>query len=284
MQSIKSPWDAVFDEFVDSIQESAIIAAPFITRQPVERLIGNLRAPESVRLDILTSLEERSLSEGAVDALALQRLCERVPGTTVRHLRNLHAKAYVADARSAIVSSANLTDGGLRRNYELGLRVTDLQAVNAISQDLREYADFGIVISKDALAELNAMARNARRTKAALDGGLTEYDNALDAIKERLAELRADTEEFRINPDATVTGKFADAVKYILRNRGALPTREIYPIIQDLMPEWCDDNIKRVVKGVPLDAKWRHDVLNAQQVLRRQGVIIRENGRWRLTS
>ena len=38
MRSIKSPWQTTFDEFAASIRKSALIAAPYITRRPIERL------------------------------------------------------------------------------------------------------------------------------------------------------------------------------------------------------------------------------------------------------
>jgi len=287
VQSITSPWQDAFDRFVGSIQESAIIVAPFITRAPIERLAEGLRARNAIRLDVLTNLSGQSLCEGSVDGAALAWLCDQVPKTAVRHLRNLHAKAYVADDHTAIVTSANLTRGGIWRNYELGVAITDTRAVKEIADDLREYGNFGIPIPTDALIELDGMAHRARQAKSTADSATaddanSEYSNALNSISGRLTELSTSSDEFKINPDATITGKFGEAVKYLLRRHGALPTREIYPLVQDLMPEWCDDNVKRVVRGVELDTKWRHDILNAQQVLRRQGVIIREGDIWRL--
>ena len=287
MRSIKSPWQATFDEFVDGIRESALIAAPYITRQPIERLADRLRSPDSVRLDVLTSLDAPSMCNGAVDVAALAWLCEQVPNANVRHLANLHAKAYVADADVAIVGSANLTTGGLRRNYELGVYITEPQAVSDIADDLREYGSLGVSVPAAALLQLDAMARRGRQVRAdidesAEDAAKSEYDGVVDGITGKLVELSVEGEVFTLNPRATITGKFGDAVKYILRRHGALPTTEIYPLIQEIMPEWCDDDVRRVVKGATLDIKWRHDVLNAQQVLRRQGVIARENGRWRL--
>ena len=287
MRSIKSPWQATFDEFVDGIRESALIAAPYITRQPIERLADRLRYPDSVRLDVLTSLDAPSMCNGAVDAAALAWLCERIPNANVRHLSNLHAKAYVADANVAIVGSANLTTGGLRRNYELGVYITEPQAVSDIADDLREYGSLGVSVPAAALLQLDAMAQRGRQARAdidesAEDAAKSEYDGVVEGITGKLVELSVEGDEFILNSRATVTGKFGDAVKYILRRHGALPTTEIYPLIQEIMPEWCDDDVRRVVKGATLDIKWRHDVLNAQQVLRRQGVITRENGRWRL--
>ena len=99
---------------------------------------------------------------------------------------------------------------------------------------------------------------------------------------DRLAELRTDTEEFIVNPRASTTAKFADAVKYILKRNGPLPTAQINPLIQELMPEWCDDGVDRVIKGVSFGRKWKHQVRNAQVQLRRDGVVVREGKVWKL--
>lgn len=288
MPSIKSPWESRFNEFVGSIQESAIIAAPFISREPVERLVHHLDSRRSsVRLDLLTSLNERSLSEGSVDSAALSWMCGQVPGATVRHLRNLHAKAYVADTHTAIITSANLTRGGLSRNYELGFAVTDPEEVAGISDDLREYAGFGVLVPADALTELDDMARRARDYKkisdaSSSDDAKSDYDIALHNINERLVELRTSAEEFKVDPEASINAKFAAAVVYVLRHHGPLKTTIINDHVQELMPELCDDNVDRIINGVSFGKKWKHQVRNAQLQLNRSGVIVLEGGLWRL--
>ncbi len=290
MRSIKSPWQDAFDEFAASIRESALIAAPYITRQPIERLADRLRYPDSVRLDVLTCLDAPSMCNGAVDAGALAWLCERIPNANVRHLANLHAKAYVADADVAIVGSANLTTGGLWRNYELGVYITEPQAVSDIADDLREYGNLGVEVPADALLQLDDMARRGQQVKADIDesdeDAKSEYDGVVEDITGKLVELSVEGEAFIVNPSASITGKFGDAVKYILRRHGALPTSQINAIVQTLMPEWCDDNARLVINGRSYGRNWKHIVRNAQVVLRKQGTIAydRRSRLWQLVN
>ena len=293
MRSIKSPWPATFDQFAGSIRETGIIAAPYITRQPVERLARVLRSRHnSVRLDVLTNLYADSLIDGSLDIGALAWLCEQVPGTTVRHLRYLHAKAYVADEHTAIVTSANLTNGGLFRNHELGVAITDPGGVKDIAEDLREYGNLGVLVPSDALVELHGMAQQAHVSKAAVDkaapaGVKAEHVAIRDAMNERLVELRTAGEEFTTNPKASITAQFCDTVKYVLRQHGPMSTRDMNPLIQNLKPELCDDEVDRIINGVTFGRKWKHQVRNAQVQLRREGTIVQEGGRnspWRLTT
>ena len=291
MRSIKSPWAATFDQFAGSIRESAIIAAPYITGRPVERLaskLGSRRA--SVRLDVLTNLHADSLIDGSLDIGALAWLCEQVPGATVRHLRYLHAKAYVADGHTAIVTSANLTNGGLHGNHELGVAITDPDGVRDIAEDLREYGNLGVLVPADVLSELDAKTQQAQESKATVARSVS--DNAVAAhnairtdMNERLVQLRTSGEAFGTNPKASITAQFCDAIRYVLRQNGPMSTREMNPLIQNLLPELCDDEVDRIINGVTFGRKWKHQVRNAQVQLRRDGTIVQEGGRnsaWRL--
>ena len=292
MQSIKSPWAARFDQFAGSIRESAIIAAPYITSQPVERLANKLRSRRaSVRLDVLTNLHADSLIDGSLDIGALAWLCEQIPWTTVRHLRYLHAKAYVADGHTAIVTSANLTNGGLYRNHELGVAITDPDGVKDIAEDLYEYGNLGVLVPADALSELDAMARQAQASKAMVAQSVSNrvvaaHDAIRNGMNERLVELRMSGEGFVTNPNASINAQFCDAVRYVLRQNGPMSTIDMNPLIQNLLPELCDDAVEHItIGGRRFGLKWKHRARNARVQLRRDGTIVQEGGRnsaWRL--
>ena len=289
MTSIKSPWGATFDEFAGSIRESAMIAAPFVTSRPVERLIDKLgRRRKSVRLEVLTSLRPDRLIDGTLDADALFRLCEDVPGTSVRHLLHLHAKAYVADDHTAIVTSANLTNGGIWRNHELGVSITDPTGVKDIVDDLREYGSLGVPIPCEELAGLGNLVQQSRASGATADspspsGAQARRTDLYQAINERLIGLRTAGQEFISDPGGSVTAQFAEAVLYVLRRHGAMPTSELNPLVRNLKPELCDDEVDRVIGGRAFDKRWKHDIRNAQQQLKREGRIVLDGRKWRLT-
>ncbi len=213
----------------------------------------------------------------------------RVPGTSVRHLLHLHAKAYVADEHTAIVTSANLTNNGLVGNFELGVKITHAEAVDEIANDLTEYGAMGVAVSNDQLAELDVLAQAAQRIKARTDkanrlDAASQYDDALDDINEKLIGLRVAAPEFGIDPKGSMTRQFADAVGYVLRKHGPLPTSEINSLVRNLKPELCDDEVDRVINGQSFGKRWKHDIRNAQQQLKRQGLIVLENRKWRLAS
>ena len=287
MEPITSPWGATFDRFADSIRESTIIAAPYITNEPVQRLVSRLGTRRtSICVDVLTNLHPDNLIDGSLDAGSLVWLCEQVPATTVSHLRYLHAKAYVADDHTAIVTSANLTNGGLWRNHELGVTIADTERVRNIAGELRQYAALGVPMSCDSLADLESMANEARASKAAVDHSASgtakeRYTTIRHGMDERLVELRTAGEEFASDPHASITAQFSEAVLYVLGRHGPMPTGRLHLLVRDLKPELCDDEVDRVIGGRTFGKRWKHDVRNAQQQLRREGRIVLEHGQWR---
>ena len=52
---------------------------------------------------------------------------------------NLHAKVYIFDDSSAIVTSSNLTPSGMKSNIEYGIELVDPIAVRQILSDMDAY-------------------------------------------------------------------------------------------------------------------------------------------------
>ena len=239
MLPIMSPWTTTFDDFVSSIEESAIIAAPFITQTGVQRLVKGLQSKTSVNLAVLTSLNAHSLTEKLCDSGALSWLCREVPNTTVKHIRYLHAKSYVADGHTAIVTSANLTGGGLSGNYELGVAITDTHVVSEIAGYLHQYADLGVPIPPGALVELDDLAQRAqgqqRADQAIPDNTKSEIEAILNDINEKLIRLRVDTISSSADTKESITSQFCLAVELALSQHGPMRTRDLNPVVQMLL-------------------------------------------------
>jgi len=94
--------------------------------------LANLTAELSANIDctLLTRTDLRDFALGASDIEAVCDVSRR--GTTVLSLARLHAKAYVIDSSHALVTSANATHGGMRRNWEFGLAIEDRDDVDQI--------------------------------------------------------------------------------------------------------------------------------------------------------
>lgn len=84
-----------------------------------------------------TLVTKTDLRDFATGASNLDSLCALArDGVTVHSLANLHAKIYVFDDSSALVTSANATYGGMYHNLECGLGTNDRCVVERLANSL----------------------------------------------------------------------------------------------------------------------------------------------------
>jgi hypothetical protein len=275
---LPSPWDRQFDQLVVGCASSLILCSPFIGRGPCDLVVDRLRTRPPVAVHFLTDLSADNLVTGVTDPAALLTVVEGLPRVGVRYLPRLHAKVYVRDMAEAIVTSGNLTDAGLRRNFEYGLRVTDARLVTRIREDALGLAELGAEVS---LGQLRAMADAAAdlkdRYRAAQASRRAELKRELDArlgqVAEALLQLRANSRSL----DAI----FSETIRFALRN-GPLTTAEIHREVRRIHPDLCDDTIDRVINGQHFGKKWKHAVRRAQYHLKTKGRIALNGDRWGL--
>lgn len=191
------------------------------------------------------------------------------------HLPRLHSKVYIADDHQAIVTSGNLTAGGLHLNYEYGLLLLDPQVATEVRRDVLDYATLGAGLD---LPDLNEFCTYALRAKDALAEATTptpaqeRFREAVRQAKDVL--VRGYT---RGEPIHTV---FERTVLYVLRREGPTTTPDLHEHVRHIHPDLCDDE-DRIIHGKNFGRKWKHAVRTAQQHLTRRGEIRRsEDGRW----
>ncbi len=229
----------------------------------------------------ITDLSISNMVEGVTDPRALLTLCMSLPRMEIRHLPRLHAKVFVADLSHAIVTSSNLTDSGLLRNFEYGMLIANEPVVDQIRTDLLMYGDLGSVIEIGTLKAFASTVEDLRDIKAR-----TERTVNAKLSREFRRRFHAATQEMLATrvTHASSHGVFAKTILYLLQ-RGAQDTRAIYREVKRIHPDLCDDNVKLVIGGEMWNqAKWRHQVRHAQLHLRRTGRIRRNAGKWSLCS
>lgn len=282
LEMLSSPWEAQFYDLVTSAQTDLLLMSPFISRTPLEkiqRIIDARSSDEPLQVDVITNLAINSIVGGSLDLDALVSFVEAVPQTRVTYLPSLHAKVYIADARAAVVTSGNLTTGGLKNNNEYGVLMRDPGLVAQIRTDLLKYASLGSLVPFDMLQgigeatrELKAIRKEADKTIQAKIGALIEQ--SAEFAKLELLRVRA--------RGKTTHGIFSDTIVYLIRQRGPLSTADLQPLIQQIHPDLCDDLVDRVIEGVHFGKKWKHHVRNAQLFLKRKKVIALDGERWSL--
>jgi len=247
---ISAPWQDVFDSLVSNIDEQGLLVSPYITSSPIERIVHILQGrniESRVRLDVITDLSVNNVLHGATDPAAIIALMDAVPQTHVVYLPRLHAKVYVADESEAVITSANLTEYGLSRNYEYGVRITDPLWVRRIREDFIAYGKLGSTVSRPEMEQLAQVANDLKRLRLRIEQEAER--KLLKAFQQRMDEAEHELLEIRAR-GKTTNRIFADTIVYLLRKHGPMRTVELHPRIQQIHPDLCNDNVDRVIRGV----------------------------------
>jgi hypothetical protein len=271
-----SPWRSSFERFLKGVHTDLLIATPFIKKSEAN-WVCSFVAGRSIHLSVLTDVRSDSFLNGSLDMDAL-KIFSHAADSKVIALPGLHAKVYVRDKDFAIITSANLTPSGLQSNYEYGVGLSDPQIVYQIREDLEAYGRVGspmtqeliselVTVSEDLIEEYNEVQRSARASIR------KRFNQKLR--KARIEFLRAQV------GDRSAHALFSDAILYVL-SKGSLKTTELHPRIQQLLPELCDDSVELIINGQRFGKRWKHAVRNAQQFLKRQGIIGFDGSRWSL--
>lgn len=203
--------------------------------------------------------------QGATDPRAVKFLADRVPGLTICHLPRLHAKVYVVDSDAAIVTSANLTNGGLVQNYEYGVRLANRAMVRQIKCDLIEFSSLGACLSP---TELTHYVQVSEQVRAAFQRQQRTISRTAKAQFERLF-FSAENELIALRiSGASRTQVFQRTIEYLLARYGAMTTPEIHRRVAAIHSDLCDDKVDRVINGHHFGKQWKHAVRTAQSHLK----------------
>lgn len=272
-------WHGTLHALVSSATRRLTLCAPYVSEHGASVVLNARKIiPSGIpHVLVLTDLSPLAICAGATDPSAIAMISRRLPNVRLVHLPRLHAKVYAADGARAVLTSGNLTGGGLGANYECGLFIDDAALARRIDQDIDAYSALGAKVdgsTLDQMCEIAVDAREAFREQTA------------SASKDSVRRLRA---VLRVASDTLVRARlaegpihtvFAKTIKFLLSRQGSLSTEQMHPMIQQMHPDLCDDTIDRVIDGKAYGKKWKHAVRTAQQQLKKQGVIALDNGAW----
>jgi len=280
---LRSPWTASFHGLLSEVEKNLLLVSPFVKLSKAQGIVAELEwrgVHQDIHVEVLTDLRPESALNGSTDLEAFVEMGRRLPSFGLTHLPSLHAKVYVADRKTAIVTSGNLTDPGLSGNLEYGVIFTDEPTVEKIRTDFEKYALLGARVPWE---DVRALLDETRELKELLNkADRTIHRRARRAFKEKLAATRIRLLRHRAK-GKTTSAIFSETILFLL-SKGPLTTVELHPLIQRLHPDICDDTIELVIDGVHFGKKWKHRVRNAQQWLKREGKIRFDGERWHIAS
>jgi hypothetical protein len=276
-------WQRTFEAVLASATQRLTLCAPYITEHGADivRTVRDKTNRKELSVLLLTDLSPLAICAGATDPASVAVLRALFPASRSVHLPRLHAKVYTADRARAIVTSGNLTYGGLVCNHECGLLVDDPVAAAQIDDEVTAYAGLGAEVDIATLNEMCDLAVDARAAyKAQTASASRESTGRLRAVLKSASDtlVRARLAE---GPVHTV---FAKTIEFLLRRHGPLSTEAMHPMIQQMHPDLCDDTVDRVIDGKRFGKKWKHAARTAQQQLKKRGTIALINGAWALVA
>lgn len=189
---IKNPWRNKFIELVKSATKSIQITSPYVKKIIVDDLYNHL--PNNVSVELITSFKLMNYYRGASDLSALEYILNK--NGRVYNYQELHAKIYIFDKKKVIVSSGNMTIGGLEKNYEYGI-LLEGELVNNIIKDYNILIKDKLTgeVTQDIINTAIQIVSNAPKESPIIlpnisienvDAGYERYSGGIDSIIKNL--------------------------------------------------------------------------------------------------
>jgi HKD family nuclease len=275
MQTLKSPFVEQLKNTLQKSKNEVIVSSPFINKQGADIFLSAIAGKPDIDVKIITNLSVKNIVADITQPDALLTICKNIKKISIVSLARLHAKVYIVDESEVIVTSANLTSGGLIGNFEYGILTSDISAIRTIKQDILDYAALGSTFDIEILKKINLQKQKIGmiKTEAIQNMGYSELKRTLKTVKQNIeTELVIN----KIKEKKTINSIFSETIMYLLSRYGRLTTKEIHRFSQQIHPELCNDNDDRVINVKHFGKRWKHLVRKAQQSLKERGLIVKE--------
>lgn len=131
MKILKTPWKNELMELVSQSNKSIKITSPFLKENVCNEIISVKKT--HTELELITSFKLMNIYSGSLDLNGIEHIINN--NGIVRNFSKLHSKIYLFDDEKVIITSGNLTNGGLLNNYEYGIYTTNAKVVSTVVKD-----------------------------------------------------------------------------------------------------------------------------------------------------
>jgi phosphatidylserine/phosphatidylglycerophosphate/cardiolipin synthase-like enzyme len=151
---LSSPWKNDFINIISKANYELFVSSPFIDVEGVKILSNSIRMP-NVKMIILTNFTTKNIVNGFTEPADLLHLFNHFNKVNISSLGRLHAKIYLVDDEFGVITSSNLTNGGLIYNFEYGVLIDDKEIISSIKEDMLKYYSLGNVLDKNLLEKIS---------------------------------------------------------------------------------------------------------------------------------
>jgi HKD family nuclease len=263
---LKSPFEDKFKDILSKTKQEIVFSSPYINNAGVSILLDSLGNTADKSIRILTNLSARNIIDNVTQPMALLRIYNTFKKTIVSSLNKLHAKIYIIDESYAIITSANLTYGGIKSNFEYGVLLDDLKSIKTIKQDVLDYVSLGHIFDKTFLSKIYEESQKIERVQEI--SPKERKDSELQLLLEQGQRID-DIFISRYENKETRHGIFVKTVKFLLQKHNQLTTLELYELVKNIHPEMCNDAIE-----YHKEKRWKIEVRQALFFWRRKGIVV----------
>jgi len=119
-----------FMELCKNSNKSIKLCAPFVKKDIMEDILNFKKNATNIKL--ITNINLQSFHRKASDISAIKQALDNNVG--VYNCTTLHAKIYIFDNKTCLVTSANLTFSGLKKNLECGILTDEINIIKSINE------------------------------------------------------------------------------------------------------------------------------------------------------
>jgi HKD family nuclease len=282
IETLQRGWSKNLNDVFQSVETELTVSSPYISNVGAEFLIKNVseKFKKKGTLRFVTDLSPKCIYQGSTDPNSFKLFFDTINAVEIFHLPRLHAKVYVSDDSKAIITSGNLTAGGIYNNFEYGVFTQQNEKVSIIRNDLLNYANLGATINSTEIGNYCDVAEEIKklyqqREKSAKVDIERKFKIAVSKASDELIKARLS--------EGALHSVFEKTILYLLQRNGPLPTYILHNLVEEIHPDLCDNDVDRVINGVRFGKKWKHAVRTAQQHLKKKGLADLINGNWTLT-
>src|ERR1035437_7063854 len=260
IETLQRGWNKNLNEIFQSVETELTVSSPYISDTGAEFLLKNVskKFKENGVIKFVTDLSPRNIYQGSTDPNSFKLLFNSIRSVQVFHLPRLHSKVYISDSNKAIITSGNLTSGGIYNNFEYGVFIKEDEKISVIKNDLLNYANLGALIN---LEEINNYCEVSEEIKKLYKQKEKSVKSEIE-IRFKKAIRKANDELIRARlSGGALHSVFERTILYLLQKHGPLPTSTIYNFIEEIHSDLCDNSID----GVNFGKKWKHAARTAQQ-------------------
>ena len=242
LEVITNPIYEKFMLLCANTKKSIKLCAPYIKADVFSDLLDAKN--DTASIDLITKINLRDYHNKVSDLDAVRQTLHN--GGNVYNCSNLHAKVYIFDDSQCIITSANLSASGFKRNAECGLLTDDMTIVNSSLEfynNVMIREDVGKINGKklDEISNLLEKIPPAPRieyprldlSKITIDRNLSAISNNLSGWKREVFISLGQFDEIFTTADVSIIAQQLQE-KYPRNNNREAKVRQILQQLRDL--------------------------------------------------